>query len=504
MTRKPKNAECVDSLINSLPEKPDSPLEGEQKMLTTLPPNGKDHFFDLQDAFSEKDIIQLRAQLHEIISSGNFRDGNIEAVFDLAEEIKIPHFMEGWENPDLDTFLARKPLPRIHIHHHHRADSENMHRFYVEQFKSGQGLPDIDMGIEQNEEFPDLEEALLENDIMELRETLTQLSRSSSLSHFSVEQIDNYLDGNLTNSELETFEAELDFNSELSRDVELHTEVDEALHETDIINIREKLERIIESQHSTTWNVEEVDAFINGEMPENELDAFIVELVENDDLKAEVNLSKNLDRAFAEKDIHHLRKELELIAKEIDQQSTKSFIMLPEKHRKMRRNGTFAAVLLVLIGLSSVIWQNHEKNRNSYDDYFKAPKAVSSFRSGGEINAEDLNKGFELYNKTEYLSAKQYFDRVLQTDDVNPVAHYWAGLANQQIQHYPEALHHFQKVIIHGDNLFIEQAEWFSVLCKMKISGKLSIGSQLEAVINRKGHYYKDALNLRSKLLKGD
>jgi tetratricopeptide (TPR) repeat protein len=504
MTRKPKNAECVDSLINFLPEKPDSPPEEEKKMLTTSPPNGKDHFIDLQDALTEKDIIQLRAQLHEIIATGNLRDENKEAVFDLAGEMKIPHFMEGYETLDLDTLLTRKPLPRIHIHHHRRAASENMHQFYVEQFKSVQSVPDIDMGMEQSDEFPDLQEALLENDIIDLRETLTQLSGTSSFNNYSTEEIENYLNGNMTHSELETFEAELDLNSQLGRDVELYTELEEALQETDIITIRGEFDKIIDSQHSTTWNIGEVDAFLNGELPENEIDAFISELVDNDDLKAEVNLAKNLDRAFAEKDIHYLRNKLELIAKEIDQQSTKSFIMLPEKHRKMRRNGTFAALFLALIGLSSVIWHNSDNNRKSYDAYFKAPLAVSSFRSGGESTNMDLNKGFELYNKTEYVSALQYFNRVLQSDYVNPIAHYWAGLTNQQIQHYPEALHHFQLVISHQNNLFVEQAEWSSVFCMLKISGKAGVATQLEAVIKRKGYYYKDALNLRSKLLKDD
>jgi tetratricopeptide (TPR) repeat protein len=504
MTRKLKNADCVETLIDYLPENSDPSQKEVKTMLTTMPPNGKDQFKDLQVALSEKDIIILRAQLHEILTSDDFRDENQEAVFDLAEKVKIPQFPEGWENLDLDTLLSMKPLPRIHIHHHHRAYSENMHQFYIEQFKSGESISEMEFGLEQGEEFPDLEEALLENDIIDLRETLTQISRSSSFNSCSMEEIDNYLSGNMSHAELEAFEDELYLNSEQNRDVELFAEVDEALHEKDVIEIREKLGKVIQSQHSTTWSMEEVDAFVNGELPENEKDAFIAEMVENDDLKAEVNLSKNLNRAFAEKDIHHLRDELQLIAKEINQRSTNSFILLPVKNKQMRRNGTYAAVLLVLIGLSSVIWQNNEKDRNSYDGYFKAPVAVSTFRSVEAVKNEDLNKGFDMYNKSEFVSALQYFDKVLQTENVNPIAHYWAGLTNQQIRQYPEALHHFRQVIDHHNNLFVEQAEWFSILCKLKMSGKESIVSPLEAVISRKGFYYKDALILHSRLLKED
>jgi tetratricopeptide (TPR) repeat protein len=504
MIRKPKIAEYVDTMISILPENPNSSRKEEKKMLTSMPPNGKDQFSDLQEALLEKDVIDLRAQLHEIVHPALSQDENQEAVFDLAEKMKTSQFLEGWENMDIDALLSRKPLPRIHIHHHNRADTENIHPFYVEQSTTGKNIADIEMEMEQGEEFPDLEEALRENDIIDLRGTLAQISGSSSFNSITVEEIDNYLSGNMSHAERETFEAELNLNSELNRNVELYGEVDEALHEKDVIELREILGRVMQSQHSTTWGMEDVEAFLNGELPENERDAFITEMEENNDLKAEVNLSKNISFAFAEKDIHHLRNELELIAKEVNQQSTKSFILLPEKNKRMRRNGTYAAVLLVLLGFSSVIWQSHNKETKIYDAYFKAPVAVSTFRSGEEMKNEDLNKGFELYNKSEYASALPYFDNVLKTDAINPIAHYWAGLTNRQIRHYPVALHHFQEIINHNDNLFIEQAEWFSILCILKMSGKENIGTPLEAVISRKGYYYKEALNLRSKLLKDD
>jgi tetratricopeptide (TPR) repeat protein len=303
---------------------------------------------------------------------------------------------------------------------------------------------------------------------------------------------------------LETFENELDINPELNRNVELYAELNEALQENDIIDIREKLGKVIQSQHSSTWSLEEVDAFVNGEMPENEREAFIAEMADNDDLRAEVNLSKSLNKAFEEKDIHHLRKELEIIAQEMKQLSANSLIMLPDKHRKMRRNGTYAAVVIALIGLSSVFWQNDNSSKSRYDEFFKMPQTVSSLRSVGTIYNEVMSKGFELYNKSEYVSALPYFEKVLQTDKTNPIAHYWAGLTNRQMQRYPDALLHFQQVINHHNNLCVEQAEWFSILCMIKMSRVASVISPLNAIIDRKGYYYKEALTLRSKILKND
>jgi hypothetical protein len=504
MIRKPKIADYVDTMIGILPENRNSSQKEEKKMLTSMPPNGKDQFSELRDALLEKDVIDLRAQLREIFNPSASRDENQETVFDLAEKINSSQFLEGWENMDLDTLLSRKPLPRIHIHHHNRADAENVHQFYVDQSKTGMNMPDFEMEMEPGEEFPDLEEALKENDIMDLRETLTQISGTSSFNDIKLEEIDQYLSGNMSYAELEAFETEINLNSELNRDVELYGDVDEALHEKDIMEMREMLERVMQSQHSTTRRMEEVEAFLNGELPENERDVFVAEMAENKDLKAEVNLSKNIGIALAEKDIQHLRNELEFIVKEVNQQTTRSFILLPEKNKRMRRNGTYAAVLLVLLGFSSIIWQSHRNESDRYDSYFKAPGAIITYRAGEAGINKDLDKGIELYNSSVFVSALPYFDKVLQTDHVNPYVHYLAGITNQQLQHYPVALLHYQEIMNHQDNLYIEQAEWFSILCLWKMSGKENIGTPLEAVIKRKGYYYKDALNLRSKLLKDD
>ena len=56
------------------------------------------------------------------------------------------------------------------------------------------------------------------------------------------------------------------------------------------------------------------------------------------------------------------------------------------------------------------------------------------------------------------------------------------------------------KVIDHGNNMFIEEAEWYKALCYLKMNKRAEAKKELLAVIDRKGHYEKDAKAILRKL----
>ncbi|WP_299584745.1 hypothetical protein, partial [uncultured Sunxiuqinia sp.] len=62
------------------------------------------------------------------------------------------------------------------------------------------------------------------------------------------EQIEKYLSGELTGDALSEFNAELAYNTELAEEVRLQEEIQQAVQETDIINLRENLKNIISQE----------------------------------------------------------------------------------------------------------------------------------------------------------------------------------------------------------------------------------------------------------------
>jgi hypothetical protein len=502
MTHKSKNADHAGLLTGILPENPESFQGEELKMLTSSTHNGHDHFGELPEAITEKDIISLRKQLQEI--SASFRMNDDLLVFDLAEGPDLMHFFQELENKDLENLVNRKPLPRIHIHHHRRAEKENIHQVYKEQNNESVGITETDADQWEDAEIPFLEEALKERDIMELRDTLQQIGKANSYNSYSSEEIDEYLHGDLSPEEIGAFDAELEVNQELKNDLILNAEVEEAVAEQDVMHLRDELERVVRSQHSTGRTLQEVDAFVEDELEETGKQQIMEEIAENGDLKSEVNLIKDINRAFAEKEIHQLRTKLAGISNGLDIQRVKSFILIPEKFRKARRNGTYAAVFLVLIGITSVIWNNQRENKLDYDKYFVMPQTVSSYRANEALNNKELSKGYEFFNRSDFVNALNCFNKVLVSEPRDQVIHFYAGIADRNIQHYPEALGHFQQVTESSIIILAEQAEWYKILCFLKMGQKDRALLQLEAVLDRKGFYYKDALFLQRKLHEDD
>jgi hypothetical protein len=61
------------------------------------------------------------------------------------------------------------------------------------------------------------------------------------------------------------------------------------------------------------------------------------------------------------------------------------------------------------------------------------------------------------------------------------------------MERFDEAIPEYSRVIKHGDNMFVEEAEWYRALCYVKLGKKDSAREQLLAIINRNGYYAADA-----------
>ncbi|MBK6282907.1 MAG: hypothetical protein IPF54_09790 [Draconibacterium sp.] len=75
----------------------------------------------------------------------------------------------------------------------------------------------------------------------------------------------------------------------------------------------------------------------------------------------------------------------------------------------------------------------------------------------------------------------------------NPVFDFYKAASLQGLENYNSAIVEYSKVINHGDNLFVEEAEWYRSLCYLKLKNYEKSRSELYAVIERKGHFENDA-----------
>ncbi len=458
---------------------------------------------EINEAISEKDIVNLRDKLQNISQehkSGKNTYGNFEFLDDFAN---IEEINENISPEELINFYDS--LPKVHVYQHEISSNENVHEFYKEQNKSklngeiDDSLDGFDFE-ELDEEMEGLEEAILEKDIINLRETLSQVAKSMKL-QYSTEDIDCFINGDLSGEKLQQFEKELENNRTLKEEVELHREMETALLEDDILKLRNQLNHIMETE--TSWNVseEDIEKYIDGELEVEMLDEFLAELGENTDLMAEVSMRQNVNEAIGEKDILALRDELSKARQNAENNEVKSII--PETNLKLAKTlKRYAAVMILLLGLSGLLNIGFNSLDKTYDSYYKSPQwsPERSFTSETSGTNHYFTEGNLHFMNGEYEKAVENYNKALATEGEEYASHFYKGASLQNMSKFQEAIPEYNQVIKHANNLFIEEAEWNKALCFIRLGEIDKAKVQLEVIVDKNSYYKKDAKAILRKL----
>lgn len=439
----------------------------------------------LQSAILEKDILNLREKLQ----SAKNTTGKNSAPFDILEDFdNVQQLSETLSPEELLKFYDS--LPKAHIYQHELVSNENIHEFFREQMEE---TPEEDFFSGESDEFEfealGLEEAVLETDIINLRETLSKVS-ASVRGKCSVEEVDNYLNSELSSSEMERFEHELSVNSLLQREVKVHQELEQAILEPDIMDLRSQLQYITQSE--TSWNVSEdqIEYFINDELKGKDLKDFLAEYNENSGLKAEVALRKNVDASLAETDIFSLRDKLHQVKAELKNREVRSLVPETDNHfRGWLRAGV--AVAVVLVAFAGMIGNYFGGYNASYDEYFQAPQWTPHRTVASDAGV--LQQANSFFQNGNYEQALLLYEQAIAENDEKFVFQFYKASTLQNMEQYKEAIPEYTAVVEHGDNMFVEEAEWYKALCYFKLDDKESARKQLLAIVNRNGYFANDA-----------
>lgn len=441
---------------------------------------------EIQEALEEKEILAFRDKLKNVAAQHTLvADG--ENAFEFLNE--LDDFNELTDNLNSEELINYfESLPKVHAYHHEKNSNENIHQFYKTQSQLNASHSDEDSFDFDLSEFEGLEEAILEKDILQLRQKLSQVSKVVE-PQYSVEEIDEYLNGNLMGSDLIDFESDLIQNKSLQNELKLHREIDEALMESDILNLRNQLHNIVKSE--TSWNVAEetIEDFIDGELTGDLLTEFNAEYADNLDLQAEVELRRQVNEAISESEIFALRAKLKDARSEAETKKVK--MLIPHsKSGYFRFLRTSVAIIVVLVGFAGVLHNGFLSLDGTYKHFYHTPSWSPERSVTNEITLlQEAN--FHFVN-SEYGQVIQLLNK-LENADEKPVFSFYKGASYQNLGEFEEAITEYTKVIKDADNLFVEEAEWYRSLCYLKIADKEKAKNELLAVIERKGHFEKDA-----------
>ncbi|WP_372773373.1 tol-pal system YbgF family protein [Mangrovibacterium sp.] len=459
---------------------------------------------EIEAAVSEVDIQELRNNLQAMMqqeSEDLVVAENQEFSFDLSENLSsFKEFKSPVSISDIISF--GKSLPKLHLFQHKTAEKENIHQYYREQFEEKNSSDEeFDLSPFDEAIFAEVQEAMSEKEIADLRANLQHIASNLPAHEFSSKEIDQYINQEFDPERLADLEAELAFNKGLMNDIGLFKEVDLAIAETDIMDLRANLRAIQQTESSTSRKIEEIDQFLNLELSEDELRSFESELTNNPDLVAEMELYKEIDSALLERDVMDLRDKLDKIRKVSVKGKPKERSLIARIPITRIATVSIAASLVLFIGISS-LWNKHNIGSEGevYSEFFRPYEATGIFRSNDSSLDSKVSLALHKYNQSEYSEAVQLFDDILKTDATNPVGNFYRGMAYMELEQYDEAIISYNQVIRAQNNLFVEQAEWYGALCYLRNENKRKAYKQFQRIAENNGYYSEKASAILRKL----
>lgn len=506
MNRKPDNFTLVNRYLNDELTEPEiRDFELELEFNPGLAAELKFHL-EVEEAVQEKDIASLRENMNQIIhqqAASQKNDRQEELVlsesynFGLADELNSIQDFKARLNID-DIINFNHSFPKIHLYQHFIAAKENIYQFYKEQQEQTYRKDQELFSPNDDALFEDIKDAITEDDVLDLRANLKQIASSVSLHSHSANEMHDYVDGVLEEEQRIKFEEDLKYDKKLANEVELLKEIDFALAENDIIELRANLQNIRESARMFTSGIEEMDGYINNTLSEEQMSVFEDELIHNKDIYAEIELMKDIDRSIQENDIMQLRNNLRNIASENNNEKRAEQSITGRFWHRKTAISIVAASLIMLLGLTTMMRYNSEGD--VYQEFYTKYETAGISRSSNSTPDGTFSLALQKYNKQDYQSALNLLHEVVSKDPNNMAGHFYSGVSLQELGKYQNAIKEYEVVVIDKDNLFMEQAEWYIGLCYIQTREEKKAIQQFKKIANSNGFYKEKAVAILRKM----
>lgn len=467
----------------------------ESEMIQHISPDGSSDAeeirlsSEIEEAMQERDIISLRSQLKNLItqtamSTAEETTNPTEAYFGLSEEVFNAVNLDLEDNElEIGNYLQK-----LHIKNHTVASKEIVHDLYTEELDV---LETEYHHLSEEDEFlfEDISQAVSEKDILDLRANLSSIAQSTSKHERSLEEIEDFLNGDLDEELTDLIRAESQVNSALSVEIALHGEIDLAVQEKDIIRLREGLQQMMQNEYSHSRSIEEIEDYLGEELEASLLADFESELIMNSGLASDVAFHSEIDKAAMESDVISLRDSLQHISRE--EQGRSSEILGLSPRRKSLFWYAAASTILLMIVFTSLLRHKTYTSQQLYTSYYQPYKNGANVSRSSTGPTGEMSAALRHIDNGEYTMALSHLDQASAGTRDGFSIDFYSGVAYQELGEYGRAISSFSEVVGHGDNLLVEQSQWYIGLCYLRLDERERAVSQFRAIVSGNG-YYRD------------
>lgn len=204
-------------------------------------------------------------------------------------------------------------------------------------------------------------------------------------------------------------------------------------------------------------NFDLTERYLMGDLSAEESAAF-EKLMETDtELKAELNLRKEIHEAILESDIMNLRHTMSEI---MNKKQKPVFIKNP-----FLWSATAAVFILAMI-INTLFISSPADRSDIFKKYYKAYPSVYSSRSSQKQSRDQqcLRIAFEQYDKPDFESAGLLFKEIWFKDSTNNMAKFYLSIALIEQNKMNEAEKYLNELTLNKQHLFYEQSVWYLAL----------------------------------------
>ena len=255
-------------------------------------------------------------------------------------------------------------------------------------------------------------------------------------------KIESYLLDNMSDEESRNFERELENNSSLKDEFELHKQL-----------------------HSH-YNQENID----NEIPDNKYTQELKVFIDSEEAKQIKEKLKIAKQKYAS-----------------TQKTSK-----PKPYLKL----VAAAIILTMI---SRVGYEFLKKPNLYNDYYSQNDLPSLVKRDNSQN--ELYKGLEFFNTSEFDAAIQSFEKYKTSEtQIDSLMFLYLGTSYLQLDQYNNAIKNFD-IISNSQLLDKSRGLWFKALTYLKVDDKENARIVLEMIIKKPSNFkYNEAIDLLNEL----
>lgn len=232
---------------------------------------------------------------------------------------------------------------------------------------------------------------------------------------------------------------------------------------------------------------EKIEGYLNNTLSQSQKESFEKEILDNSELRKEVEKHRELHFQLSDFDVLDFRKKLQEIESQIE---TKKGV----SKKTLRYLRPLAATFLLLIGLS-VMWLLLNKSQNSLFENYYQPYPMEDVIRGEKpkVSTEITTK----YNKKQYQEIIVDLEILVRDFPENDLYKVYLGNSYLNLNEENKAISVFGLI---SENIYKEEALWYIALCHLRTKNNKKTKIALEKVVQYDGIYKKNAMELLNEL----